>query len=307
MQFWHMLHNSLIRAVAVVLFVVVVGLPVAGYADPPVIMPVRSIDLSGVQKCYDDPQSSDFCDRCNGPNYNNTSLTNYVLLRETLKAGGMGVNVVGIDSPNSARSRLMVADGVATVKADWDFNIAGNDSVLKSDAFIEAGELFKGIYGLPDNSNLQKARDLDDIRRLTAVSNPHWRLDWMVLTEMNLASLYPVSTTGQMYHLIAQGRADFTLLEFSPRSDMMREFEGGRLLPVPGLKVAMPNAQHFMVSRQSPRAEEIIQTLNSGLMKIRENGLLSRCLHQGGLVNASTRDWKILNADKGIVAKNRFY
>ncbi|OSQ38906.1 hypothetical protein TMES_09220 [Thalassospira mesophila] len=280
---------------AVAVMLVGGGAVAPAHADHPIIMPVRSDDLAGVQKCYDDPQSSAFCDKCAGPNNYNPSLTNYVILRETLKAGGMPVRLVGIDSPNSARSRLMVETGVATVKADWDFNMDGNNQLLKSDPFIEAGLLFKGLYGLADNEALQKAADIGDVKDLSAVMNPNWRLDWQVLQAMEITDLYPVSTKSQMFRLVARHRADFTLLEFSPRPDLMQEYDGIKLVPVVGVKVAMPNAQHFMVSRKSPRAQEIVAALNRGLQILKQTGLISQCLAQGGLVNASTRDWQVLN------------
>jgi hypothetical protein len=307
MRCWHILYNGFVTVVAGLLPVIVGGALNDAQADPPLIVPVRSTDLEGVQKCYDDPQSSGFCDRCKSPNNNNNSLTNYVLLRETLKAGGMDVRLVGIDSPNSARSRMMVETGVATIKADWNFNIDNNDLVLKSDAFIRSGELFKGVYGLPDNTSLHNIRDIGDIRPLIAATNPHWRLDWQVLKNMELASLYPVSTTAQMYHLIAQRRVDFTLLEFSPRADMMREFDGEKLVPAPGVKVAMPGSQHFMVSRKDARAQEIIAVLNRGLKALRQNGLLAQCLRQGGLINAQTADWKVLNVSETGISENQIF
>ncbi|OKH89680.1 hypothetical protein [Thalassospira sp. TSL5-1] len=304
---WRRLNCDFAKILAVLLTVMVGSLPRVAQADPPLVMPIRSVDLAGVQECYNDPHPGGFCDQCKSPNTGNYSLTNYVLLREALKAGGMDVKLVGIGSPNSARSRMMVETGMATIKADWDFNMDQNEHVLKSDAFIRSGEFFKGIYGLPENPLLKNIHDIRDLRPLIAATNLHWRLDWQVLQNMRLASLFPASTMSQMYNLIGQGRADFTLLEFSARPDMVRELNGLKLAPVADVKVALPGSQHFMVSRGDMRAERIIAVLNRGLKTLRENGLLSQCLHQGGVINAKAADWKVLNAGEPGISEHHTF
>ena len=307
MRCWYLLSAGLASILVALLAISVAGWPMDAQAESAIIMPVRSIDLGSVQACYHDLHSSGFCDRCKSPNIDNISLTNYVLLRETLKAGGMDVRPVAIASPNSPRSRKMVETGMATIKTDWSFNIDHNDQVLKSDAFIRQGEFFKGIYGLPDNPLLQNVHDLADLRLLSATSNPRWRLDWQVLSRMKLANLFPASRIAQMYSLIELRRADFTLLEFAVGPDMVREVHGVKLAPVAGVKVVLPGSQHFMVSRKDPRAEKLIAVLNRGLKVLRENGLLAQCLRQGGLINARTAHWKVLNVgENGISEHHNF-
>ena len=299
-----MLNTGRGKILAVALALLVWGRADDVLADAPLIMPVRAIDLGDVQQCYRDPHPGGFCDGCKSPNNGNNSLTNYVILREALKAGGMDIRVIGIASPNSARSRVMVETGLATIKADWDFNMDHNDRVLKSDAFIGPGELFKGIYGRVDNALLRNVRSLDDLRNLTATTNPNWRLDWLILQNINPAYVFSASTTTQMYHLIGEGRVDFTLLEFSPQPGMMRELDGQKLLPVPGVKMALPASQHFMVSTRDARASEIIAAVNRGLRVLRENGVLTQCLRQGGLINPATENWKVLNAAEAGISQN---
>ncbi|MDP2698174.1 hypothetical protein [Thalassospira sp.] len=266
-------------------------------AETMILFPVQTADLTGIEDCSRGQNA--YCDRCDVANHNNVSLVNYTILRHALQAGGMAAQILPVESPNSERSRMMVFMGQATVKTDWNFNIDGNDQVYKTQAFMMPGDFKKGVYGLADNAILQSVTRLEDLRRLRAVMNPNWRLDWQILEQFDMPTLFSASTTPQMFRLIAENRADFTLLEFSSAPDMGREVEGIRLVPVPGITVALPGSQHFMVSRAVPNAPEIVAALNRGITILRNNGFIGKCLRQGGILHDETADWAVLNPGAG--------
>jgi hypothetical protein len=269
-------------------------------------MPVRSADFAGVLDCYKDDGKKDaggFCDRCRAQNLNNVSLLNYVILREALRSGGMDARIFPIESPNSERSRKMVESGMATVKSDWAFNIDGDKDVIKTSAFIRAGTFVKGVYGLAGNAKLQSVRTRDDLHDLKGVMNPNWRLDWKIMQSLGAADIFPVSTTAQVFRLIGDHRADFSLFEFSPAQDMGRSFDHIRLVPVPGIKVVLPESQHFMVSRRFPLAHEVAGAIDKGLVVIADQGLIDRCLRQSGVLNPRVKDWFPINMDRSANAR----
>ncbi|WP_417815057.1 hypothetical protein [Thalassospira alkalitolerans] len=258
--------------------------------------PVRDADMSGVVSCYRGQNA--FCDRCEAPNINNVSLANYTILRHALTIGGVTAPLVPVASPNSERSRMMIASGKASIKSDWTFNIDGNKAVLKSVAFIENGEIEKGIFGRADNVSLAAVRHVDDLKGLRAVMNRNWRLDWQVLEELAPGQLLNAATSRQIFNLIDQRRADFTLLEFSAAADKGREIDGIRLVPVPGIKVALPGSQHFMISRRLPNAKDILDRLNTGIEALRANGFIRKCLIQSGIFNARVAYWSVINTEQ---------
>lgn len=256
-------------------------------------IPVRQADIDRVEACI--RSQSEDCRKCRASNQSNLSLMNYTLLREALLAGGIAAEVQPVASPNSERSRKMIASGMADIKTDWAFNIAGNDDFLKTDPFLMAGEIEKGLYvarrfleGKADNAP-------PDIHTFRAVGIRNWRLDWQVLESLSPASLTSAATIKQIFSIINAGRADFTLLEFSSRPDMGREVDGMWLYPIPSIKVSLPETQHFMVSRKLKNAHKVVDALNRGIQTLRDNGFIHLCLINNGVIHPAVQDWYILN------------
>lgn len=265
-------------------------------------IPVRQADIDDVEACIRNP--SDDCRKCLQSNQSNLSLMNYTLLREALHAGGIEADIQPIISPNSERSRKMIASGMADIKTDWAFNISGNGDLLETEPFLMAGEIEKGLYvprgfidGHADNA-------LPDIHNLRAVGIRNWRLDWQVLESLPLASLTNAATIKQVFSIINAGRADFTLLEFSSRPDMGREVDGIWLYPIPGIKVSLPETQHFMVSRKLKDADRVVEVLNRGIKALRDNGFIRLCLMNYGIIRPDVQNWHTLNATSETVDKD---
>ncbi|MBX2830263.1 MAG: hypothetical protein KTR23_03650 [Rhodospirillales bacterium] len=220
---------------------------------------------------------------------------NYTILHQALEKGGINATIKPILSPNSERSRKMVANGLADIKTDWAFNIDNNEAVVKTAPFILAGELEKGLYGRPGTDQFSANTIIHDAKSLRAVSIRNWRLDWQVMEELAPKSLSNAATVKQMFALIDLHRADFTLLEFSSAPDMGREIDGIRLVPFTGVKVSLPESQHYMVSRMLPNADVIIGGINRGIAALRNEGFIRRCLVNSGMVNQRVEGWRTLN------------
>ncbi|AJD53432.1 hypothetical protein SAMN02744133_10552 [Thalassospira xiamenensis M-5 = DSM 17429] len=270
--------------------------------DQIIRLPVRQADIEGVEACIRSP--SDDCRKCRESNQSNLSLMNYTLLHEALHAGGIKAEVEPVISPNSERSRKMIASGMADIKTDWAFNISGNDDFLKTDPLLRAGEIEKGLYAPRGFMEGKADNALPDIHTLRAVGIRNWRLDWQVLESLPLASLTNAATVKQMFSIINAGRADFTLLEFSSRPDMGREVDGIWLYPIPGIKVSLPETQHFMVSRKLKDADKVIEALNRGIKTLRDNGFIRLCLMNNGVIHPEVEDWHTLNATAETVDKD---
>lgn len=271
--------------------------------DQIIRLPVRQADIEGVEACI--RSQSDDCRKCRENNQSNLSLMNYTLLREALHAGGIEADIQPVISPNSERSRKMIASGMADIKTDWAFNISGNGDLLETEPFLMAGEIEKGLYVPHGFMDSHADNALPDIHNLRAVGIRNWRLDWRVLESLPLASLTNAATVKQMFSIINAGRADFTLLEFSSRPDMGREVDGIWLYPIPGIKVSLPETQHFMVSRKLKDADRVVEALNRGIKTLRDNGFIRLCLINYGVIRSDVQDWHTLNATAETVDKDR--
>ncbi|MCC9620543.1 hypothetical protein LPB41_02465 [Thalassospira sp. MA62] len=266
-------------------------------ATGPLRLPVRESEFELVQSCQND--SNPDCRSCLADTPTNTSLVLYSILQNALIAGGVDTPIELVPSPNSERGRKMISEGDADIKSDWDFNIALDPNVLKSAAFIASGEFEKGVYVREDTLMALAGVDMTDVGNLRAVTLRNWRLDWKVMEDLGPQSLVSAATTDQIYAMINAGRADFTLLEFSSEPGMIHEFHGVTLSPLPGIKVALPGSQHFMISSQTPQAKEIVAKLNDGIEALHQSGLLRQCLVNGGILHEKTRDWRVLTPRHG--------
>ncbi|PKR60129.1 hypothetical protein [Thalassospira lohafexi] len=260
--------------------------------DQVILMPVSTVDIVDINNCI--ASQSEDCRKCATRGISNLSLMNYTLLREALHAGGLKTEVRPVESPNSERSRKMVASGAAHVKTDWTFNIAENEDVLETAPVIRSGEIEKGLYANSNLVNFFAEKSLEGVHELRAVGIRTWRLDWQVLESLNPASLTSAATKSQLFSLIDAGRADFTLLEFSSSENMGREIDGIRLFPIAGVKVALPESQHFMVSRKLKNANAVVQALNRGIKTLRQNGFIRQCLVNSGMINPDVDEWRTL-------------
>tara|TARA_E500000318_G_scaffold109466_2_gene122479 strand:- start:479 stop:1396 length:918 start_codon:yes stop_codon:yes gene_type:complete len=258
-----------------------------------ITLPVRDADFAAVQSCALDENPA--CRQCANHGSSNISLMNYSILHHALQKGGVTMPLRPVPSPNSERSRVMVADGSADIKSDWAFNIENNDAVLKTAPIILAGELEKGLYGHRGINDVRAGIAIEDAKDLRGVSIRNWRLDWQVMEDLTPKSLISAPTVKQMFALIDLRRADFTLLEFSSEPDMGREIDGIRLVPFAGVKVSLPESQHFMVSRKLPHADEIVDAVNRGIKILREEGFIRRCLVNSGMINQRVEGWRTLN------------
>lgn len=125
--------------------------------------------------------------------------------------------------------------------------------------------------------------------------NPNWRLDWKILNTIGLKKLEPASTKDHMYNLISRRGVDFTLLEFSSLEDLGQIRNGIRLVPTPDVKIALPNSQHFMISKKDPRGSKILDVVNSGLSRLHEQGFIEKCINESGIINSRVKGWVVLN------------
>lgn len=262
------------------------------FATVKLVLPVRESELPDLIKCKN--AKSEYCPACFGENGGNIALTQYSILRQALDIMHVDSDIDFVAEPNSPRGRIMLADGSATIRADWGAYKFLLASSLQSVPFILPGEIEKGIYTRPDSSWVlsgisNKSSTMFD--GMIAVSSRRWLNDWELLQGLALRHVLNAPTIEQMFHLIHSGRADFTLLEFSPASDQGREVGGIRLFPLHGVKATFNDSRYFYISKNVPDAAKIMEKLNAGIKILRENGTIRRCLIGSSMINEQAKDW----------------
>lgn len=221
-----------------------------------------------------------------------------VLLQQALRAGGLEDRVIFTISPSYVRSINLLAAGEYALSGSsiWktDTDRVAKDISLSSPV-IDRGQYEAGIYVLTDNQHALNASSLNDIQRLTAVSNRHWQVDWRTLEEMGIRSLYSAPSWDSVISMIRAGRADFMLSPFPQDQNLALTAEGRQFIPIPDLKVILQGSRHFIIAKNHPRHKEIQTALDYGLQQLHEDGIIQKAFEQVGFFNHRTKDWKVIN------------
>lgn len=231
------------------------------------------------------------------PSANRPTL-DLVLQLQALKTGGFDFDIQLIEQPNNERCRLELGQGNADLSAEsvWTSDIRKLGGLVLQSALplIRSGEFEKGIYVLPSHINAMGVNSLERLRELRAAVVSSWELDVKTLAAIKPRAIEKPSRLESVYSMIQKGRADFTLIEFSSIPDMSNELQGIRLVPVPGIKVALPEERFFIVSAKATDAKAIQEALDKGLSQMREQGRIERAFKESGFFHPKARPWKRL-------------
>jgi ABC-type transporter Mla subunit MlaD len=227
--------------------------------------------------------------------YANRGTVDFVLQLQALLAAGLDFDYELRVSDNIARSVHEVGQGYADMNAEalWDVNIDPAVMIAAS-PLTGNGEFEKGLYTVPGNDRMLQVRSLEELRERVGVTVVSWKVDLRTFAAMRLRRMEQVLKAESLFSVLAQGRADFTLLEFAATSDMSLSHAGIKLVPVPGCKVSLPGSRSWVVSRQSPHAEVVATALERGLQVMRREGRIERAFRECGFFHPRVVDWKRL-------------
>jgi hypothetical protein len=228
----------------------------------------------------------------------NRPTVDLILQLQALAAGGLDCDYELSVQPNHGRAVIEVQQGYTDLTAEtvWDSEIARNaEALLSSRQVIQNGEFEKGLYALPGNARLLAATLPDDLNQFVGATVFNWPVDLQLLESLGLKRLEKASKVENVFQLIREGRADFTLLEFASTADMGVENGGVKLVPVPHYKIGLPGGRSWIVSKQSPHASVLVPALDRGIAALRKEGRIERAFRESGFLNAKVARWKRLS------------
>lgn len=228
----------------------------------------------------------------------NRPTVDLVLQLQALAASGLDFDYELTVQQNHGRAVIEVVQGYADLTAEtvWASEIATTpDDLLASQPVIRDGEFEKGLYGLPGNARLRGADFPAALAEFVGSTVFNWSVDLLLLELLGLKRIERASRIDNVFQLIREGRADFTLLEFAASPGMGVENNGVKLVPVPQCKVALPGCRSWIVAKRSPRAAVLVAALNRGLVALRREGRVERAFRESGFFNAQVAGWKTLS------------
>jgi hypothetical protein len=228
--------------------------------------------------------------------YSNRNIACIVIIMQALHKGGYPAKLSIIKAPNYARELSMVKNGHSVIMHQDTWNTAfDNNSVYKSSEIIPRGKFVKGFYVKESDKKMYGVRNLEDLKPFTSVSNSRWEVDWATLEKIGLRNLYTTAKKEYMIKMVLFRDIDFTLQEFTSSKDLSYETENGKLIPVPGIKIALEGSRHFMVSKKHPNGNEVFQALEKGIKILRSEGTIDRYLTEAGFYREQVAEWKTIN------------
>jgi hypothetical protein len=263
------------------------------YAD--IIVAVPKDVLSDYQKLVGTRNFNDIRDYSGEGSRRDT--VELILFQQALHLGGLNEAVRFSAIDNYARSIIEVEAGHATALGTtvWAADI-GKEKASLSAATIREGEYQVGFYTPAHNQKAQQA-SFKQLQKLTVISNTAWKNDIQVLEQLGIAKIESAPTFIQIVKMLNAGRGDFMMASFKGKSDLSVEIDGIRLVPIQGMKIAMPGSRHFLIAN-TEQGQQVLIALNKGLAQLRKEGRIRRAYTDAGFFNKQVERWTLLNPPK---------
>jgi len=224
-----------------------------------------------------------------------------IIITEALRAGGLDCKLKFLLTPNTQRTNLEVSLGNAVIGAQQvpatSRLFDEPDLFFVSAPITRYGEFQKVFYTTADNPDALAATSVEDLNATGGIIGLHWDSDDRVLRKLGISNLQKCATFESMIKMVIAGRAGWVPLEASANKDLSGIMHGKRFLPVPGLKFALLESRHFLVSRKHPMGIRIHAALQKGLKVLRKRGFIRGMLTAAGLFNKQIESWRLLNKD----------
>jgi len=221
-----------------------------------------------------------------------------VLLLQALKLGGFAGEVQLQAEQSYLRSLRDIADGrfITSAGLAWQSDISSQtDAYYTSRPLVKEGEFIVGVYTTPGNRKALAAGEQKDLSRLTAITSSQWKTDIKTLAELGIHHPLFSPNWVNMVRMLAAGRADIALAPFQQTPDMSITVSGIRLVPIPGIKVALSGSRHWPVSRKHPDGQAFYQALEKGLAQLEERGTIRQAYTDCGFFHPAIANWLLLN------------
>lgn len=221
-----------------------------------------------------------------------------VLLQQALHLGGFDGKLVLRPENSYLRVLKLLNDGQVAISGAlmWRDDIKPHsNNLFKSKALVNEGEFIVGLYTRADNQRALTATTLEQVGHLSAASNSHWKPDVLTLKSLGIKRIHYSTYWVQIVRMVVAGRADVTLAPFQSNPGMKVQVENLELVPIPGIKVALPGSRHWPVSKKHPRGAELIAALEKGIPLLEQRNSIRNAYEQSGFFHEGVKNWKLLN------------
>ncbi len=98
-----------------------------------------------------------------------------------------------------------------------------------------------------------------------------------------------------MAKLVHLGWVDTMLAPFTKNFPFSYQGSDYTIVAFEGVKVALNDSRHFVVSRNHPHGKETFEALQRGIKILRKQGIIKKAYQQSGFFNEKVKGWHIIN------------
>jgi hypothetical protein len=223
----------------------------------------------------------------------------FILIQQALALGGSTIDFSFAVGNYDARNVKLVQSGMLLINFDsmWLSYIGElQDDLYISDPIIRKGEYWAGLYTAVDNERALKVKTLTDLKELSVISSKNWHVDWKTLMELNPKTLIHDEEWLSMAKLVNLQWVDIMLAPFTSSSPFIYQDDGYKIVAIDGIKLALNDSRHFIISKKHPQGKETFAALQKGLKILRERGTIEKAFKQSGFFNKHVENWHVINA-----------
>lgn len=215
-----------------------------------------------------------------------------------------GIELVPVDNYSQGIEKLREGLITALATTAWKNDLqAFLGELVISEPIIRDGQTVVGIYTRPSNTVALACKDIKDFQTLRIASNRDWSVDWQTLQNLGALHCVDVKTWRQMVYMVSGGEVDAVLAPFPNHEDLSIEYDGCKLIPIPGLVVSLHGSRHFGVSRNE-LGKKIADTVFPTLVQSVDSGAVTVAMRECGFINDSVKDWTVLHQDELLTPTN---
>jgi len=279
----------------IVLFVGSLGLCASLFAKEIVISIERDI-LEMSNRYLDGKSISEFEDFTSP--YCQRDIVEFIVVQKALYEGGFKHRFHFEPGNFDARNTRLLLSGDLLLSFDtlWsNFALEHQDKLFVSDPVIRKGEFVAGVFVSVKNAKKLKVKTLEDFKQLSLVSSSDWHVDWLTLTAIKPRQLIDEEDWVSMAKLVSKGWVDAMLVSFNNTEPFYYKGPAYKIVALEGVKVALDDSRHFVVSKRHRLGQETYDALQLGLKKLRQRGYITKAYRQCGFFNSAVENWTLLN------------
>tara|TARA_Y100001956_G_scaffold9844_1_gene8584 strand:- start:195 stop:1055 length:861 start_codon:yes stop_codon:yes gene_type:complete len=226
-------------------------------------------------------------------------VVEFILVQKAIKLGGLNLEYDLVLGDYDARNIRLIQHGLLLISFDsiW-LNEASQyeNDVFISDPVIRNGEFYAGIYVATNKISELTPKLKNGISDLSFVTSEAWHTDVKTLTALKPKNLVIEADWLVMAKMVSSGWVDAMLAPFKPALPFEYTGKNYKIRAIDGVKVALQDSRHFVVSKKHPLGNKTFKALQKGLKQLRQSGYIERAYKECGFLNPLVEDWQKIKA-----------